>query len=295
MADRIPAARLSDLIRRPAIEYPAWIGPVVLPKGGVLLFGGHSKIGKSFQALEMARALSTGTDLFGYHGFPAQEAKVLILEREIGEYGLQSRAKEVFKYEDLDKIADNLWYVSQDPDLSLDTHGGLGKICDHIDRTGAQVLILDPISHMHSQDENDNSAITKVFNNIEIIRKQFRGRDLSVVIAHHFGKPPGGKYADFYDDLSFHNFRGASKFFSAPDTICTSARLEELPLEWEAWRLKMRFICRHGESPPEMYLTVNQMKDLRVRWERNSQQKKPVVPLTGERRISFSPATATGR
>jgi len=277
--DKIPPARLYDLIERPLEEYPSWIAPV-LPKGGVLLFGGHSKIGKSFQAMEMARALASGTPLFGYHGFRVPSpTKVLYLEREIGEFGLQARAKPIFREEDPDVCRENLWYVSQDPDLSLDTTMGIRAIEAHIEQTQAQVLILDPVSHMHGQDENDNTAITKIFNNIEQIRKDFRDVGLSVIMTHHFGKPPNGRHAEDYDHLSFHNFRGASKFFSAPDTICTSHRFEEITnAGWEAWRLRMRWITRHGESPPEMVVTVNQNKDLRVRWERNINQNRVIDP-----------------
>ncbi len=289
MADIINPSRLTDLINRPAVTYPSWIEPVVLPKGGLLVFGGHSKIGKSFQALEMTRALATGSNLFGYGGFKAQECRVLYLEREIGEFGLQTRSREVFRGEDLSRIADNVWYVSQDPDLNLDTHSGINRIGEHIDSTGANVLILDPVSHMFSVDENDATAMSKVFNNVEQLRKMFRGQGLSVVMAHHFGKPPNGKFADGYDHLSFHNFRGSSKFFSAPDTLCTSWRAEELNLGWEAWRLKTRWICRQGESPPEMYLNVNANRDLRVVWERNVAENR--VPPRDLKSLRFSPST----
>ena len=292
--DKILPARLVDLIRRPPVIYPAWIEPVILPKGGVFVFGGHSKIGKSFQALEMTRALATGSELFGYRQFKAHEAKVLYLEREIGEFGLQARGGEVFKAENLDRVMDNVWYVSQDPDLNVDTYPGIMRIAEHVDKIGANVLILDPISHMFSVDENDATAMSKVFNNIEQLRKTFRHLGLSVAMAHHFGKPPSGKFQDQYDHLSFHNFRGSSKFFSAPDTLCTSWRAEELNLPWEAWRLKMRWVCRQGESPPEMYLTVNKNNDLRVRWERNaSENRKPTEPTELKPLVKFSPSSFT--
>lgn len=292
--DRIPSARLIDLINRPPVTYPSWVEPVILPKGGLLVFGGHSKIGKSFQALELTRALSTGSDLFGYRQFTSQESKVLYLEREIGEYGLQARSTRIFRDEDLGRIADNVWYVSQDPDLNIDTYSGVMRIADHVDRIGANVLVLDPISHMFSVDENDATAMSKVFNNVEQLRKQFRHLGLSVVMAHHFGKPPTGKFQDTYDHLSFHNFRGSSKFFSAPDTLLTSWRAEELNLPWESWRLKCRWVCRQGESPPEMYLTVNKNNDLRVRWERNAlENKKPQEPAVLKPLVKFSPASFT--
>lgn len=280
-------AKLADLIRRPPIQYPSWIDPVILPKGGLFVFGGHSKIGKSMMALEMTRALSTGDRLFGYGGFRATECRVLYLEREIGEFGLQARSSKIFQHEDITRVEDNVWYVSQDPDLNFDTNGGLGRIADHIDKTGANVLIADPISHMFSVDENDATAMARVFNNIEYLRAMFRSQGLSVVIAHHFGKPPQGKFQDSYDHLSFHNFRGSSKFFSAPDTLLTAWRVENLPLPYESWRLKVRWICRQGESPPEQYLSVNQNQDLRVYWERNAVENR--APAQEERRLRFSP------
>lgn len=289
-ADKIRPARVTDLIRRPPIKYPSWIGPAILPKGGVCLFGGHSKIGKSFLALEVARALVTGTPLFGYSDFQTPEpANVLYVEREIGEHGLQKRASIVFADEDLVAVENRLWYISQDPDTMLDTMAGMNKLIEMIGDTRANVVILDPISHLHSGDENDNTQMTKVFNNIERLRQKFSSNGLSFVLAHHFRKPPEGRFADSHDDLSFHNFRGASKFFSAPDTICTAHRIEELVTDWEAWRLKIRWVCRHDESPADMYLTVNQYRDLRVRWERTAIQARPVA--TTNRQLRFSPAT----
>lgn len=291
MADIIKPARLTELLSRPQITYPAWIEPVILPKGGVAIFGGHSKIGKSFIALEMGRAVATGDFLFGFREFRAAEGRVLYLEREIGEYGLQTRGLKVFAGENLDRIADNVWYVSQDPSLDLDTHAGVQIIGDHIAATGANVVILDPISHMHSGDENDNTQMNKLFSAIEYLRHQFRNQGLSFVIAHHFGKPPNGKHADGYDHMSMHNFRGAGKFASAPDTICTAWRCEELNLPWEAWRLKLRWRCRQGESPGEMYLTVNQNQDLRVRWERMALENRVKPQETGFRAPKFSPGS----
>jgi RecA-family ATPase len=288
MAEHPAPARLTDLLTRPAIECPAWISPVILPKRGLMLFGGHSKIGKSFQALEMARALATGSNLFGYGSFKAEECRVLYVEREVGEYGLQSRCREIFKGEDFGRIADNLWYVSQDSDLNVDTHAGIGRLGEYVSDLSINVLILDPISSMFSVDENDATAMSKVFNNLEHLRKVFVGQDLSVVLAHHFGKPPNGKGSETYDHLSHHNFRGSSKFFSVPDTVCTSWRAEELNLDWQAWRLKCRWVCRQGESPPEQYLTVNQNRDLRVRWERNATERK--VADTS-RTVRFSPTS----
>jgi len=291
MAEKNPAARLVDLIQQPLEKYPAWIEPVVLPKRGMMLFGAHSKAGKSLMAMEACRALGTGSNLFGYGGFRTEECRVLYVEAEVGVYGLHGRASKVFADEDVVRIADNVWYVSQNPDLMLDTELGLLRLCDEVDRTQANVVILDPISSMFTVDENDASGMTALFNRLERLRRKFRQNDLSIIMVHHFGKPPTGKFSDSYDHLSFHNFRGSSKFFSVPDTVCTAWRAEELNLGWESWRLKARWVCRQGESPPEMYLNVNAQQDLRVRWERNSLGNRKPQGEKELKPVRFSPAS----
>ena len=174
----------------------------------------------------------------------------------------------------------------------LDKDLGLLRLSEEVDRTQANVVILDPISSMFSVDENDASAMTELFHRLERLRRTFRELDLSIILVHHFGKPPTGKFSDSYDHLSFHNFRGSSKFFSVPDTICTAWRAEELNLGWESWRLKTRWVCRQGESPPEMYLNVNTNQDLRVRWERNVlENRKPQGEEKELRPMRFSPAS----
>jgi RecA-family ATPase len=101
MEREIKPARIYDLITRELENVPCWVGGNLLPKRGVLLFGGLEKIGKSFIGLEVARALSTGTPLFGYPDFVVEEkARVLLVEMEVGEYGLQDRTRAVFGKED---------------------------------------------------------------------------------------------------------------------------------------------------------------------------------------------------
>ena len=89
---------VNDLILTPPVPQPMWVEPAILPKGGLLLFGGESKIGKSFLVLEMMRALATGEDMFGNPQFVIPErAKVVLIEQELGDYILRGRAVEVFK------------------------------------------------------------------------------------------------------------------------------------------------------------------------------------------------------
>lgn len=222
--------------------------------------------------IELARALAIGCQPFDCpHMSIPKPVRVLFIEQELGEYGLQKRVKTIFKNENPRVYGENLWYVSKEPKLKLDTDMGVQAICDVIDECQPQVVIFDPAGKMHTLDENSNSDIEKLFNNVEKIKKRYRSLDLSVILSHHFGKPfvpQGGPNSPTPDPLSPYNFRGASKWFDAPDTLCTLARGRELATEHKSWELKARWTLRQDEGPDDMVLSVNKLNDLRVRYER---------------------------
>jgi len=269
MSAGIPAQSFADLMDRELVGLPSWIQPAILPKRGVLLFGGLPKIGKSLIDLEIARSLGTGENLFGHPDFLVpQKARVLYVEKEVGEYGLQERVNKINKTANRADFASRLFYVSQDPLLMLDTSEGVKELKARLRETEANVLILDPISNMHAWDENSNTEISRLFHVLEDLRAEFVRYDLSVVITHHFSKPPKGQHAAEHDGLSMDNFRGANKWRAAPDSLITVQRGHYMPgLDWKAWNATMRFELRHGEPPEDTPVTVNQHNDLRVRYK----------------------------
>jgi len=260
-----------DLIDQDLGPNPCYVEPGILIKRGTLLFGGHAKSGKSFLGLEMARALASGFSPFDYKEFtiPVQ-VKVLFIEQELGEYGLKKRLDKLYEKEDRENFEDRLQYLSKDPQLKLDTMKGVETICRKIEDCQPNVVIFDPAGKMHSLDENSNSDMEKLFYNIEWIKDKYKSLDLSVIMSHHFGKPPfipPGQQST-HDPLSPYNFRGASKWFDAPDTLVTMIKTRNLNTEHKAWELKTRWTLRHDEEPPDMVLSVNRLDDLRVRYER---------------------------
>jgi hypothetical protein len=270
------AERIADLIVEELAALPSWIGAGVLPKRGTLLFGGLEKIGKSFVGLELARALTTATPLFGYPQFTTEKARVLLVEAEIGKFGLKERVSSVFRKESVENYGDFFWYVSQEPGLRLDNKEGLENFVKVMDIVQPNVLVLDPVSNMHSKDENSNSEIGEIFAAIDWLKAHYRHTDLSVVISHHMGKKATYKDAKIEaDPLSHHNFRGALRWTAAPDTICTMHRSREIAPH--AWELQTRWLTRHSAPPPEMSLLVNRNNDLRVKFEHEKGMIAPLV------------------
>lgn len=287
---------LISLIQADLPPNPCWINPGILPKGGTLLFGGHSKTGKSFVMLELSRALSTGSVPFNCPLFDIPErAKVLLVEQELGEYGLQKRVKPVYKDEDVTLYGDNIFYVSKVPELQLDTDKGKKILHKLVSEVQPQVLLLDPIGRMNSYDENKSQEIQRLFSDLEAVLKDFRRNDMSLVLSHHFGKPSTDPKSG-RDPLDPYNFRGSSKWFDCPDTLITMARLEDLNTPWEAWKIRMHFELRQDESPQDIYLTVNRMGDMRVRFDRwHGKPPAKMLPPTDlaempKKQLRFAPA-----
>lgn len=262
------AQPLVSLIERDLPIQRAWIEPAVLPKGGKLLFGGLAKTGKSMVMLNMALALATGATLFGYTLFRCPTpVRVLIIEQELGEIGLQERSRLLFH--DVERAhMDNLWYISKDPELQLDSPQGRKRLWEAVAQVRPAVVFLDPFGKMHTQDDNSNQSVTILWRHIDRLIKDFADLELSVVASHHFGKPlrePGSNF----DLLSPYNFRGASQFYNDMDSLVTMHRTDSLRLGHEAWKLRTRWgPNRHGGMPEEdLILTVNRNQDLRVVYE----------------------------
>ena len=248
--------RFSDLVQESLPPLPCWLEPKVLPKRGIWILGGLTGIGKSYITLDLVRALTTATCPWDCpHLTVPEQCRVLYVEQEIGRYGLWDRARRVFERHQPRTYHDRAFFITQDPAYQLDTPEGRKHVCEVQRDVRPHVLVLDPISHFHTSEESDNTAIGKLFQTIAELKQASLDDDMSVIIAHHFKKPPNGKVmSQDYDDLSEDNFRGAGKWTSAPDTVTTMAKRGGNKV-W--WNLHMRFEkMRHGKELDDMLLRV---------------------------------------
>ncbi len=257
----------TSLLDKEILTSPWYISGNILPKGGTLLFGGHSKIGKSFLALNMARNLVLGEQLYDCPFVKCEPCKVLLVEQEIGERGLQKRGSTIFYNTDLEKVKDSFSYLTKESKLLLNTKDGIAILEDAISEFEPNVLILDPIGKMHTYDENSAKDIGELFNTFEHFKKINPKQELAVVLSHHMKKPPQGDYAKDYDALDAHNYRGSVRWFSDPDTIITGKREQGLEKDWESWNIRLRYKLRQEESPDDMIVSFNEEpleKDVQV-------------------------------
>lgn len=256
-----------SLIEKDLPPRPCWLDPGIIPKNSLTILGSTSKAGKSFVMLELARALALGVSPFGYTQLQVSEpAKVLLIEQELGEYGLQKRIKIIFEKEDPRVYGDNLWYVSKVPTLQLDSHEGRELLFDIVDKVKPNILMLDPIGRFHCYDENRSDQIQELVSSLDYLNKCFSSDQMAIILSHHTGKP-GTDPKTSRDLLDPYSLRGSSKFFDAPDTLIMMQKLERLDTKWKAWNIRMRIETRQDENPPDLLLTFNKEQDLRVRFK----------------------------
>jgi hypothetical protein len=206
------------------------------------------------------------------------------VDQELGEIGLKKRVVPAFANLNPREYEENFWYVSKTPELLLNEPNGKKILWQLVEETQPEVLILDPLGQIHGFNENDNTEIGELFTILDQLKSDFSRIGLSLVIAHHFGKPLRGRDAADYDTLDPQNFRGSSRFFGNPDSIVTMERTKNLVSSHTAWGLKARFILRHGEEIPDMNLTVNENKDGLVRFKNYASEgpvKLPSFKLPG--------------
>lgn len=244
--------------------------------------------------LSLARALSLGETPFECPRFQVERpVRVLYIEHELKPWGLQKRVKPIFGDVDPERYRDTFFYVSGEPAVQFSSFEGYETMQRLVDEVQPEVLMLDPIGKMHYANENDNGEINKLLHKMDMLLKSGADRGMSMVFAHHFGKPAAviQQGDETRDPLDPYNFRGASKWKDDPDVRVTMVQGKLLPLEHKAWLVETRFLTRQGAGHPDLLFSVNRDANERVMFERELRVKKPLAgtPKPSEKGDAKSP------
>lgn len=248
------ATPFGALYAKPLPDVRSWVTPGVLPKGGIMLMGGLAKIGKSWLLMDLADCLAEGRPLWGVEAFTVPEpVRVLYVEHEIGPWSMQERIHT--KYDALGREpSDRILLVSRQPSIAPTSEFGLRACVDLVRELDVQVVIFDPVGRMLMNDISSHE-VGQFFSNVDRLLSEFSGNGLSVVLSHHFTKPPkNDDEREGFDALSAYNFRGSGRWRDAPDTLIT---LERRPGHGsELWRLNSRWEFRHGAEIADKTLAL---------------------------------------
>lgn len=171
-----------------------------LEAGTLGLIVGAGAVGKTFFALELAMSIALGRSiprLDDAFWVPGQRGKTALVLGEDSFNQLNNRMYDIASYfsfsrEDcmeLDESMEVNSFVGRDMQLITTGRDGITETAfvNHMMHicTGRRLVFIDPMARLHDADENDNTAITKLF---LVLSRIARLTNCSIILLHHFGK-----------------------------------------------------------------------------------------------------------
>lgn len=171
----------------------------------VNLLVGETGSGKSMLALNLALAVSTGSESWiGYEVIG--EGKVLYLNSEMALPDIRRRLEKMLRALPVGTDISTLSIPRELP-LLRDCIKAIMRECE----TGGYVLIIaDCLYFMHDEDENDSSSMRDLMRLFLVLRDKF---NLAVVVVHHLRKGGDGSRSQM------NQIRGSSVFSAVMDTV----------------------------------------------------------------------------
>ncbi len=194
-----------------AEEFPQPIPLIegILGSGTANNWSGAPGVGKTWAALSAARAIAGGTPWLGQ--FPTTRGRVLIVDQESIESGLQSRLRMLNRTAPLPpgsplflKVTTGL-YVDDDPD---DPTSGYSRLSAMLGMYRPDLLILDSFTRFHRANENDAGAVADVN---QRFRNLIDSHGCALILIDHTRKPsplatnddPGARLRGSGEKLAF--------------------------------------------------------------------------------------------
>ena len=168
---------------------PDWLVDRVCERGTVMSIFGSPKSGKSFIAIAMACAVSSGTD---FYGFSTKPSTVLYLAGE-GFIGVGRRVKcyeEFYNINISDKpllVSNRGSRIGDDEEFSM-----LQNVCRDIevDQGNIGMIIIDTLARNYGLNENSTEDMNKFIQRVDELKEEFNA---TIVIVHHTGHGSNGR------------------------------------------------------------------------------------------------------
>ena len=163
------------ILQLASVEIPSYIYPGFLVQNGLLLLIGTLKTFKSILTLKAALTMAKGNEgLWGitqakkdHRGqedvFTAREPiRVLMFDQEVGLDGMKFRLNKMLGGESPSYLT-NIGIVTRESWMRFDTPEGQRTIKALCLEFAPHVVIFDPLHEFHLCDENDRTAMTRIF------------------------------------------------------------------------------------------------------------------------------------
>lgn len=168
---------VEDVLTNPLPPVPLIIDSGILPEESGMVIFGQPKTNKSMLALQTAFCIATGKPWLGY---TTTKKKVIYIQGEISPYFLEQRIKAM--QHNVGLVDPQSLAISTNFKLKIDTQQGIAQIKADVQRSGADVVILDPLYRLlSSQDERSIAIALDTCNELKSDNK-------TVIVIHHARK-----------------------------------------------------------------------------------------------------------
>lgn len=170
--------------------FPAtpWLVRGVLTQRSLTVVGGEPKTTKTWAALELGMALATGTRAFGELPTAVEPAPVALFMAEDSEQSLRNRLRALAASRGLsmERACKRLYHRNLTP-LDITKEEDLARFVAGVRDLPEQpvAVILDPLRDLHTADENDSTAMSKVMHSLRALRGVL---GCAVIFVHHASK-----------------------------------------------------------------------------------------------------------
>lgn len=177
------------------LEPRPWLVDGFLLKKSVMALVAPGGTGKSSFALTLSCSIAAGTDVLGL-GL-REPTNVMLLSYEDDKSEIERRYKAVCKKHNLSFERHNVYlphnvFLPKTPIQIFDLEGSQPTptssargLSDHLIERDIGLLVIDPLSLINPADENSNSAMAKVIQELSSIARQ---ADCAVLLVHHTRK-----------------------------------------------------------------------------------------------------------
>ena len=189
----VPAFTLGQLLQDDSPMPYDVIAPRIVTPGGLLIFGGAPKVGKSDFLISWLVHMAAGIPFLEMK--PAKPLKIFYLQTEIGYHYLRERLKQLELAPDLlEQISNNLVITPQTRMLLNDE--GIAQIVqtisDFFDPKTVDLIVIDPLRNIfdagdHGTENDNNAMLFFLQERLERLRHQVNP-NAGMIVAHHTKK-----------------------------------------------------------------------------------------------------------
>lgn len=231
------------------------IGPRILTPGGMMVFGGAPKVGKSDFLLSMFAYLAAGQNFLCFE--PPKPLNIFYFQAEIGYHYLRERLQTMSLPKKIIASAKNNLFITPNTKLRL-SEEGVHSVVEHVKQSCPHVpdiIAIDPIRNVFdgsSEESNENNNKDMLFflqKRVEPLRDMINP-DAGIVLVHHTKKMD---YKKFQEE-PFQAFSGASSLRGYYTTGIILHRPEPGSMDRE-----LVFELRNGKGIPSK--TVSKTKE----------------------------------